>query len=187
MHQFETKFEFGPWQQAWLTTLEKSKLYQCTGQLCLAEREGYRRKVNFSFCCLGVLCEVLLQNGVDLQTVDDLFSDEYYKQDMERWRETGREDIWKPEEELVAKVSYDDEDGYLPTTVQDKVRLLSPDGLFSTEYTEWLLERDRQQAEYLVSLKGLAEMNDSGKTFTDIAAIIRKHPWAIFDGPDTGE
>jgi hypothetical protein len=66
-------------------------------------------------------------------------------------------------------VSYDDCETVLPWHIEARLQLRDDDG---------------RLASGMGQLTSLADMNDSGWTFKEIAAYIRGNPWNVFLGPD---
>lgn len=60
LRNYKSSFELGPLQDAWVRTLESGHFLQTSGTLCRVERDG-----NYSFCCLGIAHEVLVENGIN--------------------------------------------------------------------------------------------------------------------------
>lgn len=58
------KFKLGPWQRAWIRSL-RNGFKQISGYLCRTDKTG--EKTEYSFCCLGVACEMFLENDVPLR------------------------------------------------------------------------------------------------------------------------
>ena len=55
------KQKLGPWQKAWLASLESGEHRQAKEALTIY-KDG-----KFSHCCLGLACEVLITNGLNFQ------------------------------------------------------------------------------------------------------------------------
>jgi len=58
---FTKKQKLGPWQEAWVQTLE-SGMFDQAEYLCVRDKDD-----NFSFSCLGIACEVAIDNGINIR------------------------------------------------------------------------------------------------------------------------
>lgn len=58
IRRYKAPFQPGPYQEAWLETMEANLHKQTQGQLWRKEQGEY------AFCCLGLACEVLRENGL---------------------------------------------------------------------------------------------------------------------------
>lgn len=97
-----------------------------------------------TFCCLGVACEVAIENGVDLPVVTD-------------------------DSDLFGCVVYDGDRYALPPVVRDWLGLSDSIGThFSTD------ELDEEEVD------SLANLNDNGASFKEIAALINAEPGGLF-------
>lgn len=139
--------ELGPWQEAWLQTLESGTFYQCKGKLCSTRNDG-----QYEFCCLGIACEVILENKFEIKGVD------------------------------VKEVVLTE-------------RMLRPNKLFKTfglrgkvggifAYSKCVFSTKKEKNLILVQYEiydmSLVSMNDSGMTFKEIAAFIRRNSKHVF-------
>lgn len=59
----KTKQKLGPWQDAWVRSLESGVNNQGKSRLARKNADG-----EWQLCCLGVACEVMLTNGEPLAT-----------------------------------------------------------------------------------------------------------------------
>lgn len=91
------KFELGPIQRDWVRALRSGKYKQCKSTL--TKLEGSKK---VGHCCLGVLCELALKKGVELETT--------------------------PSEEQDDALQYEDEYIFLPAKVRKWAALRENDG-----------------------------------------------------------
>ncbi len=159
------KFVFGPWQEAWLQSLESGKLEQADGQLCISALDD--GEITYSFCCLGVACEVLSQNGARIKITE--YEPNYWE---------------LAEDGYCGDIAYDKQSAYLPEKVKDRMNFHHKTGGFDDEYIDGL-NCDERNA--ISEFDTLADMNDDGQTFEQIAALVRKHPRLVFSAPDKGK
>lgn len=108
----------------WLEALESGEYKQGVGLLSF---EG-------EYCCLGVLCEVAMKNGLGLEVETHA--------NNEKW--------------------YDGEAGVLPEIAKEWIGMKSNSGNYGKD-------------------KELTADNDNGKTFKQIARIIRKNKKSLFN------
>lgn len=102
------------------------------------------------FCCLGVLCEVALKNDVKLKITSDRMNGIY---------------------------SYDDEENVLPNRVRWWAGVKEHNPNVPEPYAEKIHHEDHEYEPE--SFSYLAELNDNGYTFDEIADIIEKHYEAL--------
>lgn len=57
IRRYKAPFQPGPYQEAWLETMEADLHNQCKSQLWEKDDDG-----EYAFCCLGLACEVLREN-----------------------------------------------------------------------------------------------------------------------------
>lgn len=118
-----------------------------------AQTRGRLRKDN-SYCCLGVACELYRLEHPDTQ-----------------WRSPYGYDDPLYEQFILEGLTYD---AALPTVVKDWLGLRSEIGVFITNrigpHPPGLDERK----------DSLAQMNDCGYLFTDIADVIESEPEGLF-------
>lgn len=111
-------------KEKWLTALRSGDYKQGRGRL-KATKDG-----RTTYCCLGVLCEVAITEGVPLTVTTDSFYED------------------------LTLTSFDDSSAYLPEAVVQWADV-STNGLFGDE-----------------GGGNLTYMNDTGKTFEEIADVI---------------
>lgn len=105
--------------EKWIAALESGEYEQGQGSL---RKDG-------KFCCLGVLCEVAIQEGVEVTVTHNSEIDKYY---------------------------YEGNGAVLPETVLD----------WADMYSVWGRFGDGDD---------LADLNDAGVSFADIANVIREN------------
>lgn len=158
-NKFETEFKFGPFQDAWLRSLESGDLDQTKSVLCNVLYSS--KEPEYSFCCLGVACELMLQNNCRISVTENF-----------------------------EEVHYSGQRNHLPFSVRKRMCFCTEYGGFSDDFTTWLYNHDEElHLEFendSECLDSLADMNDTSFTFEDIAAFVRKWPWAVFTRPDKG-
>ena len=123
----------------WLDALRSGKYKQAQGVLHLINENEP------SYCCLGVLCDLAIKNGVKL--------------DIEHDRKT---------ETLSSVVSYDGMMDMLPKAVMEWSGLETNNGTFTEEFDDGPYGLPR-----LAELS-LAEENDNGTSFEHLANIIEQ-------------
>ena len=112
---------------------------------------GAREKAGETFCCLGVACVMYLE-------VED--SDE----GVARQQPLG-----------VGNILYGDSWAYLPPKVREWLGFRTAEGGFGVKIeVEWEGEPERTS-------RGLADMNDSGATFEQIASVFDAPPESMLD------
>jgi len=124
----------------WLRALRSGSYKQGVGGLHSIDQEG-----NSTFCCLGVACNLYLNEVGDLTTRNARGND------------------------IETSVAYGEEYSYLPRQVAEWLGLWSYDGTF-LDPENILLPEERS----------LADLNDNGTSFTDIAAVIEHRESALF-------
>lgn len=152
------KQELGPWQEAWLESLESGEHKQTTGYLTMFDNHY---KV-YQHCCLGVACEVLITNKVALDFIHEVDTEDDY-----------------------SICSYDDQSQLLPNKAADILKFHTPEGKIKTPDNIYEFSKTRCDAFFKMSNEhaSLAEMNDKGFTFKQIAKLIRRFPEAFFYEP----
>jgi len=120
----------------WLRALRSGEYKQEAGGLHSIDQEG-----NSTFCCLGVACDLYLNEVGDLTT---------------RIHQRGQ-------------VAYGEEYSYLPRQVAEWLGLWSYDGTF-LDPENILLPEERS----------LADLNDNGATFREIAETIERKEGSLF-------
>ena len=124
----------------WLRALRSGSYKQGVGGLHSIDQEG-----NSTFCCLGVACNLYLNEVGDLTTRNARGND------------------------IETSVAYGEEYSYLPRQDAEWLGLWSYDGTF-LDPENILLPEERS----------LADLNDNGTSFTDIAAVIEHRESALF-------
>ena len=139
-------------RERWIKALRSDKYEQTQNNL---------RNVN-GYCCLGVLCDVIM-------------------------KETKPEQGWELDEDRSAYSLFGAHYGGLPTTYQQMMGLITDEGeielnLIKNEATAIRLkEYEAGTSERVI----LTVLNDSGKwSFEDIADLIENEPQAIFLGEE---
>lgn len=133
----------------WVEALESGKYRQATGQLATKSNET-------RYCCLGVACEVAIENGLEVDKTEDAIFDE---------------------------ITYDGDYAELPTSVENWFAINQDEAIsLPQDLADVVTERINESADYLErdyverDSAGFAEMNDSfGLTFEEIARAIRFH------------
>lgn len=150
-------------KKMWVEALRSGKYQQCTGKLhdyLDIEDSLVPESSKHSYCCLGVLCDLALKNGVDVQL--------QYRRVYEGM----------PESQSV--YFYDDESGVLPESVMRwaGINEKNPDiylgdiraGIVQLMIDELGNDSDINEHSYQL----ISEINDLGIGFLDIADIIEK-------------
>lgn len=60
----------------WISALRSGKYRQTTGELHNSHRAGKDNRINHSFCCLGVACDLARKDGGPKWTTTNMFTDE---------------------------------------------------------------------------------------------------------------
>lgn len=147
--------ELGPWQKAWLRTLKSGLFNQTTGVLCRF------RKQEYSFCCLGIACEVAIENGKNI--------------------ELG---------EHRGVFNYNNVEQVLPEEVRDLFLFEETGGSFNDTFSDDVLdelerfgsfEKEVHWIYWETKYESLAELNDIAKySFEQIAEFVELFPQYIF-------
>lgn len=146
--------KLGPWQKAWLRSLESGEHSQTKKHLTVFDK----KTKEYKHCCLGVACEVLLANNetLDIDCVTNNIS---------------TLDIYV----------YDDDNGLAPNKVVETLKLYDAHGPIDKEQVP---DHLRHILDQLVgNAVSLVEMNDNGVSFKEIARFIRRFPQAVFSEP----
>jgi len=174
----KTQQKLGPWQTAWLETLELGMFEQCKEFLCLWD-VNEQQDIEYSFCCLGLACEVAMENGEDV-TCDD----------------TSVED--QVTVEPVAIAYYGNANAQhmgvfeiLPKAVKNLFAFREVDGEINvkdekivTEIRDWLRKNGVPEKNLPGTLyMTLASFNDLGMPFETIAEFVRAFPYLVFSEP----
>ncbi len=141
--------------EKWIAALKSGKYQQTIGYLCM--NEEFTQDISGSspatykpcHCCLGVLCEIAIEEGLEI-TKHSSFK------------------LFNGTDSL--SFSYDNEKWVLPDAVQAWSGMLSNDGAGILDEQE-----DDEDNIYVVSSRSLAELNDAGRTFEEIADAIAKN------------
>lgn len=129
-------------KQKWVAALRSGEFEQCTGALRMGD----------SYCCLGVLSELAVRDGV-ISPAEALPADD--------WRSSRGNG--KP------VYTYDNETGSLPPEVSKWAGLMSPDVWNEYDDANPIPDEDPYVDGEPVSL-----INDAGTTFAEIADLIEK-------------
>lgn len=122
----------------WIVALESGEYAQGIGALHQIKEEMLNDKVYpAGYCCLGVLCEIAIKNGLDVVKIET--------------------DVYKE--------AYDKTCDFLPVKVKDWAGMNTVTGEFDCPNDD---PDDSDTAE-------LTDLNDNGKTFKEIANIIREN------------
>lgn len=149
-------------KKLWIEALRSGKYLQCVGKLhdyVDIEDSLVPESDRHSYCCLGVLCDLALQNGVDVELQYRKINDNLPGQNV---------------------YFYDDESGVLPESVMRWAGLAekNPDiylGDIRPDIVQWMIDElgnDSDINEHSYQL--ISEINDLGVGFLDIAEIIEK-------------
>jgi hypothetical protein len=123
----------------WIAALRSGKYQQSQFRLTRLDTEGNV----IGHCCLGVACELAIQNGVPLEVNT----------------EESELLIEGPLTKVKAR-SYNQMSSFLPKSVWEWLGLQSCNGMHQAD--------------------SLSSMNDSGKTFEEIATLIESEPAGLF-------
>lgn len=131
----------------WTAKLRDPEIQQGHSVLCNVRKDG-AGNITKNYCCLGVLCEVAIENGLDI-TVEDRF-DAYDRGER----------------------TYNEQDSYLPESVQEWAGMHSNSGE-SRRDSDGNLQRITVGG--IDGYGNLAEANDDSATFPEIADWIDEH------------
>lgn len=138
----------------WTEALRSGDYTQATG--ALVDVDGSNGEI-VGHCCLGVLCDLAVKAGV--------------KVDYEGPKEhRGEYDPTDPEDVYWTGVTYDGADALLPKSVRDWAGMKTNDGSIEIPWDE--PDNSEMENDWTDSLAG---MNDSGKSFRQIANLIEKY------------
>ncbi|NJL71075.1 MAG: hypothetical protein HC888_05380 [Candidatus Competibacteraceae bacterium] len=146
----------GEWQEAWLRSLESGVHKQTRSVLSRKVKNGW------AHCCLGIVCQVAITNGVKIR-VEVLSDVAKYRGHYESL----------PNSE-IKRFGFLDETGKISTSFLHN--LMSDKGITEDEFSALLKEFLKLSGGY----QSLAAMNDNGKTFKQIARFVRRFPRAVF-------
>jgi hypothetical protein len=125
----------------WSAALRSGKYQQCKDYLAVAGKDG-----STSYCCLGVLCDIAIENGVEVEKL---------KAPLGQWP-------------FKYKDSTSCEDTVLPAAVRNWAELVNNIGTFQGDLTIEVEGEKRIEG-------SLADLNDNGIDFKNIADIIDQH------------
>jgi len=164
----KTKQKLGPWQTAWLETLESGMFKQDKNCLCSLETNA-QQDIEYSFCCLGLVCEVAVENGEQIDIGEYKPGEGAFTQVMYSG----------------AKVTYGGRHDYLPSSIVDLFCFKDEQGRMALTYDhyddevrDWLAKNEFPQ--YSTSL---SSFNDHAVPFEKIAKIVRAFPYLFFTEP----
>jgi hypothetical protein len=133
----------------WIAALRSGKYKQTKGYLCV-DKEFTQAPITYKpgHCCLGVLCEIAIEEGLEIEKNSSI-------------KLLGGSNS--------PSSSYNDEKSFLPYEVQVWADMHSNDG----DGTH--IEQEDDEGRIYDTRKSLAELNDDGKTFEEIAAAIAEN------------
>lgn len=133
--------------ELWTTALESGE-YQQTA-LTLVSVDIVNGDI-IGHCCLGVLCELAVQQGVNVERGGGTRTNDYEPDDPR----------YTPDDDYFPPVTFDGGESYLPLSVMDWAGMKSKNGVLS-------------------GLQSLSFQNDSGVPFSEISEIIRTNYEAL--------
>ena len=142
--------------ELWTEALRSGDYNQATGTL--AKVDDTTGEV-VGHCCLGVLCEIAIKHGVKVER-EGRMRTEYADDDSDE------------SYEYYDNITFDDRDDLVPQSVKDWAGLKTNDASVINNYPDGSAEEEEMDNEFSDSLAGL---NDSGKSFLDIANLIEKY------------
>ena len=142
--------------ELWTEALRSGGYQQTTGTLARVDEESGEV---IGHCCLGVLCELAIKAGVKVSRVGEKRT-EYVDDDTDELYE------------VYSNITFDDRDDLVPQVVKDWAGLRTNDGSVENNHPDGSAEEEEMDSEFSDSLAGL---NDSGKTFRQIADLIEKY------------
>lgn len=134
-------------KEKWVAALRSGRYEQARGKL----RVGWEGKEGY--CCLGVLCEVAIESGLEVRTMTYTEGDvweEVTRYSTENWESAPHDPIW--------------EGAYLPDGVREWAGLSEPDPTVRGINVDYPDDENT-----------LAGLNDSGLSFERIADIIEQN------------
>lgn len=149
----KTKQKLGPLQKAWVRSLESGNFRQARGYLCKKNPKPRSKFGPYSFCCLGIACEVAIANDIKIETEEKQIS-----------------------KEVIVK--YDQMVEFLNDRMADIFGFYGFNGSF--RYYKLDPEEVNELERLCKGHDSLTSLNDSGFTFKEIAKIVKKFPHAIF-------
>lgn len=151
-----TPEEFQRRRSLWIQRLKFGGDAQCRGVLCKQDATSSQR----SYCCLGLACDLYIQENPGSELAWDL------KIDNGAFKDDSSGDEYF---QVCA--------GYEYTVLPDEVA-----EWLGIQYRNGMYQHQHQiSSEHKVDLPTLAALNDSGKTFAEIAHVIECNPpglWA---------
>lgn len=143
------KQKLGPWQSAWLRSLESGEHRQTKNYLTIFDND----KNTYRHCCLGIACEVLITNGVEIPFAQkpSIMSDNF--------------DV----------CTYGSCNDTLPPNVINTMKFHNELGLIGTPNNIVQYSAKRRRKLWLMKDEyySLANMNDEGLSFKQIAKYVR--------------
>ena len=149
----------------WVEALRSGKYKQGKGRL----RDGD------TYCCLGVLCDLVAADNSDAYEWQEIEEDDPY------WH---KQELGDPENpyKILDHFDNDYQEFDLPTAIVSAIGLHSENGDF--EVPE-VIDKDRlgslEKHMYGPDFASLQVLNDKGWTFAQIADLLENEPQALFD------
>lgn len=140
--------------ELWTEALRSGDYDQATGTLVQIDTNSGDV---VGHCCLGVLCDLAVKAGVAVDYEGPT-------------KHVGEYDPTDPEDMYWTGVTYDSNDALLPPSVRDWAGMKTSDGTVDIPWDA--PDNSEMENDWTDSLAG---MNDSGKTFRDIANLIEKY------------
>lgn len=152
----------------WVEALRSGDYKQATGVLTRVNDKGEPE----SHCCLGVACQVAIENGVPLELTIREDTSSYEDSEYENM-ETPPKIIGYVEEAFGPGIS---QTSVLPPIVQKWLGLTTLEGTFDEPIVV-----DREDDYYTLPCEALTELNDKARyTFEQIADVIEAEPEGLF-------
>lgn len=180
MRKIYPDFPYTPIQEHWLKVLENRdrgfRPKQTTGNLRNADCGGY--------CCLGVASELLIRlKMIAAEWVANYPDNAYDENDEDLLPDA---EASGPYDLKITDLNDTDQE-VLPEKIRAMMNLRTNDGTpdldltNATDYPDGLYADDIDGRAYDWSPEGLAELNDNGVSFINIAVMIRMFPHFYFD------
>lgn len=180
MRKLFPDFPYTEIQLKWLKVLENRdrgfRPKQVIGALRSADCGG--------FCCLGVASQIMIKLGLVEAGWNPQYDDESYEEDMETLLPDA---VPVGHYELQITGSSNTDEEVLPVKIQEMLNLRANDGSSdfelenATEYPNGYLSPVVDGRNYDFCPDGLADLNDGGVSFINIAVMIRMFPHFYFD------
>ncbi len=159
----DTKQKLGPLQQEWIRCLRSGEFPQGEGFLVGNADGNVAPGQPYPHCCLGIVCRVAQANGLKLRWIP---SDHGY----------GDSKVY----EIDDGEGRNDQE--LPPKVMKTLRFRDSVGRFKS------CPKNCNEQKYLRvgeagHVESLADANDQGCTFVQIADFVEAHPEEVFEGP----